>query len=439
MKKMLCIVLALMLALSCAACGSGESEKTTITFWATPVLPDEADMQAFVDEFEATHENIDVEFEFQTWEGIPEKLQIALSTGDTPDVYLDGAARTASLPSLGVLAPVDDVMSQFDDWYEGVMSFGVVDGTHYLVPASQMGASFVSVNVTLAKELGIYEMLPEDRISWDIHDFYAFCKAATEAGAEKGIKGTCLYAGSSTSDDILYSLMLSNGGSIIDRETNTCVANSAECVEVIEVLGNIVKDGYCVDGATMLTGSDTGTPFYNQQFVVILNGNAPAQLLEFAKMKEEGYIDEIPEIRTYGVPTAEGAVMDSACWGANGIAVFDNGDEAKIEASKEFVKFLMEKVEFSEKVWAEAPNYYPSRDNGAEFTSDNEMVAEEVLFRQELTVDYADFDFGILDSYWPEVRNYFYPELQAVFSGEKTAQEAMDSFAANVNAVLANQ
>ena len=318
-------------------------------------------------------------------------------------------------------------------------SFGVIDGTHYLIPASQMGASFLSVNVTLAKELGIYDLLPADRISWDIHDFYAFCKAATEAGADRGIKGTMLYAGSSTSDDILYSLMLSNGGSIIDKTSNTCVANSPECVEVIQVLGDIVKNGYCIDGATMITGSDTGTPFYNQQYVAILNGNAPAQLLEFTKMKEEGYIDEIPEIRTYGVPTADGVKMDSACWGANGLAIFDNDDEAKIAASKEFVKFLMEKVEFSEKVWAEAPNYYPSRDNGAVFNNDNEMVKEEVLFRQELTVDYADFDFGILDNYWPQVRNHFYPELQAVYSGQKTAQQAMDSFVENVNKVLADQ
>ena len=103
------------------------------------------------------------------------------------------------------------------------------------------------------------------------------------------------------------------------------------------------------------------------------------------------------------------------------------------------IKFLMEKVEFSEKVWAEAPNYYPSRDNGAVFNNDNEMVKEEVLFRQELTVDYADFDFGILDNYWPQVRNHFYPELQAVYSGQKTAQQAMDSFVENVNKVLADQ
>ena len=436
MKKLICLVLVLTLALSMAACGG--SKKTTITFWSTPILP-EAELQAFVDEFEAANENIDVELEFQTWEGIPEKLQIALTSGDTPDVYFDGAARTASLPALDVLVPVDDIMGKFNDWNESVMSFGVKDGTHYLIPASQMGASFVTVNVSLAKELGIYDLLPEDRISWTIHDFYNFCKAATENGADRGIKGVVLYAGSSTSDDILYSFMLSNGGQIIDKENNVCVANSPECVEAVEVLGNIVKDGYAIDGAAMLTGADTGTPFYNSQCVVVINSAAPNVMTEMQKMVDEGYLDTLPEIATYGVPTAEGLQMDSACWGANGIAIFDNDDEAKAEAAKAFVTFLMEKVEFSEAVWKAVPNYYPSRNNGAKFNSDNEAMKAEVLYRQELTAKYADFDFGILDNYWPEVRNYFYPELQAVYSGQKTAQEAMDSFAAHVNEILANQ
>lgn len=438
MKKWLAFIVTMLMLVSMSACGKKDND-LAITFWMTPVMKEESSMQGFIDAFERENPGIRVELAYQTWEGIANKLQIALSTGDTPDVYLDGAARTAMLPSLGVLVPVDDIMASFDDWYPSVLSFGKLNGTHYLMPASQMGASFLSVNVTLAKELGVYDLLPEDRKSWNIQDFYAFCKAATEAGKAGDIKGTMLYAGSSTSDDILYSLMMSNGGTIIDFETNTCTANSPACVEVIEILGNIVKEGYCLDGATIQTGSDTGTPFYNQQYVAILNSNAPAILQEFEKMKAEGYIDAVPEIRTYGVPTGEGCETVSACWGANGIAIFNNQDEAKITAAKKFVTFLMEQKAFTETVWQEQPNYYPSRNNGAEFISDSPMVKEEVIFRQELTNECADYDFGILESYWSEVRSCFYPELQSVFSGEKTAQQAMDDFAANVNRILADQ
>lgn len=436
MKKLLCVLLVLVMAMSFVACAPADSDEVTITFWTTPVLPDEATMQGFVDAFEKANPNINVELEYQTWEGIAEKLQIALSTDATPDVYLDGAARTAGLPALGVLAPVDDVFNSFNDWNDSVKNFGVIDGTHYLIPATQIGACSLTVNVTLAKELGVYDMLPEDRMTWTLQDFYDFVEACTKAGADKGIKGTCLYAGSQTSDDITYSLMLSNGGLIIDKENNVCVANSAACVEAIEILGNIVKNGYCLDGAALLDDSGTLTPFYNGQYVVALNMQSPNALVELENMKKEGYIDEVPDIRAYGIPTAEGKTMSSACWGANGLAIFDNKDEAKVNASKEFVKFLMGNKDFIEAVWNAVPNYSPSRNCGAKFTAENPAVAEETEFRQQLTAKYANFEFGIIDSYWSEVRSYFYPELQAVYSGTKTAQDAMDSFAANVDKVL---
>ena len=436
MKKLLCLVLALVLCLSMIACGG--SKKTTITFWSVPVI-EEALMQEFVDEFNASQEDVEVVLEFQTWDGIANKLQIALTGGDTPDIYLDGAARTAGLPALDVLAPVDDVFNSFTDWSPSVTSFGVLDGTHYLIPATQIGTSSLTVNVTLAKELGVYDLLPEDRMSWNLNDFYEFCKAATEAGADKGIKGTCLYAGSSTSDDAYYSFLLSNGGLVIDKENNVSVANSAACVEAIEVLGKIATEGYCLDGAALLDSTNTSTPFYNGQYVLAINTQAPDVLVELGKMKEEGYIDEIPEIRTYGFPHPDGAEMNSACWGANGLAIFKNEDEKVVEASKAFAKYLMGNIDFIETVWAQAPNYSPSRDCGATFEADNPMIAEEAAFRQQLTSKYANFGFGILDSYWSEVRNNFYPELQALYSGEKTAQEAMDSFAAKVDAILANQ
>jgi len=50
MKKLICVALALILALSCVACGGAKEEKTTITFWSVPIVPQEEDIQAFVDE-----------------------------------------------------------------------------------------------------------------------------------------------------------------------------------------------------------------------------------------------------------------------------------------------------------------------------------------------------------------------------------------------------
>lgn len=444
--KTISLVLALVFVLSMALTGCGSKAgddsdlKTSITVWATPLCGDfeEVFNEQFLPKFQEAYPGVDVELEMLTWEGVADKLQMALTTNTTPDVYIDGTARTAALPALGVLEPVDDIMAAYDDWYESVTSIGVVDGTHYLVPATTIAASRLDINVDLAKELGVYDMLPEDKMSWDIRDMYNFIEAAAKAGADKDVAGTYLYAGSSTSDDILYSLMLSNGGQIIDFDTMTCVANSPECVEVVQVLGDIVKNGYAMPGATMLTGGDANTPFMNGKYVLSLNMAASAMMGGMQDMVNEGYREKVDECANYGVPHAEGMDMVCTSWGANCFAVFTNdGDQDKITASKELVKMFVGDNDISSAIWQGSPTYTPVRDCGITYSNDDKTIEAAVNEHAQWSGQYANSSFGMLESYWSEIRNYFYPELQAVYSGEKTAQEAMDSFVANVNTVLA--
>lgn len=440
LTKVTALLLLAAMILGLAGCGAKKGLDTSITVWAAPIdgleeiLNDEV-----IPAFQEKYPDVDVEVEMMTWEGVASKLQTALATGTTPDVYIDGTARTAMLPAQNVLEPVDDIIAQHSDWFDAVMGIGVMDGKHYLVPASTIACSAINVNYTLAKELGVADMLPEDRTSWDIHDLYDFVEAAANAGKDKNVYGTYLYAASSTSDDIIYSLMLSNGGEIIDFDTMTCVANSPECVEVVEVLGNIVKNGYAMPGAATLNGPDAATPFLNRQCVLSFNMAAAGMRVSQQEMVDQGYLDELDLFYTYGVPTPEGKSMRSASWGANCFAIFTNdGDKDKIAASKALVSEYVDNENASRKLWEKTPTYTPVRDNGVEYASEDEALQKEVVLRADWSGAYGDSSFGILESYWAEIRNCFYPEMQAVYTGEKTAQEAMDSFVANANEVLAN-
>lgn len=439
MKKLVCLLLTVALVFGCAGCQGKENEKTTLTVWAVPLYDgfEEEITNTFIPAFEEKYPNIEINLEMQTWEGIGDKLQMAHQSGDYPDVYIDGTARCAALPGMGVLEPVDDIYEELGDWSNAVSNIGVVDGVHYLIPETAMSASSLSVNMDLARELGVDNLLPEDHISWDIHDMYEFVKAAAEAGADQGIQGIFLYAGSSTSDDVLYSLLMSNGGSIIDKETMTCTANSPECVEVVQVLGDIVQNGYAVPGATMLTGGDASTMFLNQNYVLALNASSTGLITSFEGMVTEGYLDKVPDVQCFGIPHADGIDMESACWGANTFAIFKNEDQTVVDAAKTMVKEFVAMDDMIGAIWNGAPDYPPARSTSATFNSNNELMVDAVNMTQEITSNYANSDFGILETYWPEVRNCFYPELQAVYNGDKTAQEAMDSFVLNVNEVLA--
>ena len=425
-------------ASTASASGSVNDLSAEITVWAVPLTDDfeEEFNDEFLPKFQEQYPNVEVNLEMQTWEGVNEKLQTALSTGDYPDVYIDGAARTASLPSKGVLEEVDDVFNSFDDWNSNLTNAGVVDGHHYLIPITAITASRLNVNMTLAKELGVDNLVPEDHMTWTIDDFANFVKKAAEAGKEKGIYGTYLYAGSSTSDDIIYSMMMSNGATIIDKDTMTCKANSPEAVEVIQTLGDLVKDGYTTPGAATLQGGDAVQAMANRQVVLCINQAASAIMRNQLEMVDQGYMDKIDDMIDVGIPHPADGKMVAASWGANFAAIFKNNDKDKVAASKAFVKALAGDEEMSSTIWKESPTYSPARQNGVTYKNDNKQIEDSVNTEAEWTAEYGNSDFGMLEPYWPQVRDAFYPELQAVYTGEKTAQEAMDSFAKNVDKIL---
>jgi len=99
----------------------------------------------------------------------------------------------------------------------------------------------------------------------------------------------------------------------------------------------------------------------------------------------------------------------------------------------------MDTPEMALSIWNYTPTYTPVRDIGLVYENKNGLIASEVALRAEWSGKYSNSSFGILESFWPQVRVCFYPELQAVYAGTKTPQEAMDSFKANVDKILAAQ
>jgi len=443
LRKLISLTLsALVLLLMCSdAVASDANIKASISFWFTPLTNTmEQDVEEILlPKFHESYPNVDVEYQLIPWEGVTEKMEIAMSTGTTPDVFLDGTARTAKLPTSGLVEDVSDVIADFDDWYDAVLAIGQIDGKHYLVPATTIACSALAVNVTLAKELGVYDLLPEDRESWTFEQLYNFIEAASVAGKDKGIYGTTLYAGSQTSDDIMYTLMLSNGGKILSDDRSECLANSPECVRIVEMLKKINDNGYCVPGAASMESDSTF--FLSEKAVLAFNTAAANTMIQMEESFRDGLIGRVPEILNYAVPTVDGKPgMNSASWGANCFAVFTNGNDAQtIAAAKVFVKTFMDTPEMALAIWNYAPTYTPVRDIGLVYTNENALIASEVALRAEWSGKYSNSTFGILESYWPQVRTCFYPELQAVYAGTKTPQEAMDSFKANVDKILAGR
>jgi multiple sugar transport system substrate-binding protein len=428
-------------AASSPAAQSGTDLKAELTLWSMPLT---TDMETrLTDEliagFNKQYPNVKVNLEMLTWESGPEKLQIALGTGTTPDLYIDGTARTAALPSKNVLADVSDVIAKYQDkYYPSLLNIGKLDGKNYILPIMSMCAMSMGVNVDLAKELGTYDMLPKDKKSWTFDDFYKFCKATTEAGKAKKVYALALYAGSQSSDIAYYSTIMSAGGKILSDDHKSCVANSPEGVKAIEILGKLVTENLVAPGAATLKDEDTDALFYNSKTVIDYSGSPIYLQTTVKQMAQEGSIKKGFTVEPYMYPSADGKTYKTASWGANTMVLFKNKEDAtKIQAGKAFMDYYLSNTDFQLKLCAGAGNTpifqglkVPLDD--PEVKTINDQVAE-------WTGAYADSSFGILEPFWIQCRSKFYPEMQGLYSGKKTAQQVLDNYKAAVDAVIAAQ
>lgn len=438
MKKFLAMLTALVLI---AALGTTALAETEVTIWTPDIVGGDylTALRELADRFETENEGVTITIEELNFDGIGEKLESAMMTGTTPDIYIDGTARTAKLPSTGLTADVSDVIGALDGWNEGAVQIGEVDGAYYLVPITLMPSTILTVNVSLAKQYGVYDLLPEDRVSWDWPQFMAFLEACGEKALADGVYPIALYAGSQSSDIAYYTMLLSAGAEILNADHTAAAVNTPAAVQAMAYLKEMQDKGLVYPGVAEMKDQDVSGLFLNGKVIVDLTCNGGLGALPaFQKAVDEGVLTEVPEIQGYAWPTLDGSASKCATWGANCAAIFENdGDAGKIEAAKGFLKAMVSDEAFNEVLWSASLNYGPARETGVQLTIEDEQITRE-LEMKSVFAQYNDSAFGILESYWGEIRQYFYPEMQSMILGSKTPEEAIQGFEAGVNDVLSH-
>lgn len=438
MKKFLAMLTALVLI---AALGTAALAETDVTIWTPDIVGGDylTALRELADRFETENEGVTITIEELNFDGIGEKLESAMMTGTTPDIYIDGTARTAKLPSTGLTADVSDVIGALDGWNEGAVQIGEVDGAYYLVPITLMPSTILTVNVSLAKQYGVYDLLPEDRVSWDWPQFMAFLEACGEKSLADGVYPIALYAGSQSSDIAYYTMLLSAGAEILNADHTAAAVNTPAAVQAMAYLKEMQDKGLVYPGVAEMKDQDVSGLFLNGKVIVDLTCNGGLGALPaFQKAVDEGVLTEVPEIQGYAWPTLDGSASRCATWGANCAAIFENdGDAGKIEAAKGFLKAMVSDEAFNEVLWSASLNYGPARETGVQLTIEDEQITRE-LEMKSVFAQYNDSAFGILESYWGEIRQYFYPEMQSMILGSKTPEEAIQGFEAGVNDVLSH-
>lgn len=411
---------------------------TEITFWYMPLYEgfDERMSQELAAEVEEKY-GIILNTEVLTWDAGPEKVTVAMATGATPDLYLDTYSRIAPAIQGDLSADLSDLAEEIGpSLYEGVLETGNLNGIQGYIPMNLSQGYNITVNVSLAKELGIYELLPEDKVHWSYDQFLEFCKAAREKGKADNIYATQLFAGSKSSDSVYYSFMMSAGTDILNEEHTAMAVDGEKASAALELFKTMIDEDLVPAGAATTVDNDIRPNWYSQKLVSMFVSTGIGEAVNVKNQIDSGDIEAF-DVDIYEIPTPDGTADPSVMsWGSTGFTVFKNSnEEEKIQAAKLVIKTFLENQDLNEEVCVQTGNSTVLKELSIDYGDEtlNELAGRAA----ESTALYSDSSMGVLEPWWSDFRDTFYVQLQSYFTGEKTVQEALTDWETTGNQVIA--
>ncbi|HFI0912744.1 ABC transporter substrate-binding protein [Streptococcus suis] len=434
MKKIIHSLLAGVTVLSLAACGSSNSTaektadssasgKTEITWWAFPVFTQENTEdgvgtyeQKIIAAFEEANPDITVKLETIDFTSGPEKITTAIEAGTAPDVLFDAPGRIITYGKNGKLAELNDLFT--DEFVKDVNNDNIIQAskagdTAYMYPLSS-APFYMAFNKAMLKDAGVLDLVKD---GWTTDDFEKVIKALKDKGYNPGSLFSNGQGGDQGTRAFLANLY---SGSITDEGVTKYTTDSEQMIKALDKAAGWIKDGYMMNGSQYAGGDDIQNFANGQTSYTILWGPAQngiqGQLLEASKVE----VLEVPFPSEDGKAALEYLV--------NGFAVFNNGDEARVAASKKFIQFIADDKEWGPKNVVRT-GAFPVR------TSFGALYDDERMAMIDKWTGYYSPYYNTIDGF-AEMRTLWFPMLQAVSNGEKEAAAALKEFTEQANATI---
>lgn len=442
--SVLLVVMALVLSLFLTACsqdtakeseGGKDTDKNPsnekqveITWWNFPnfqALDGEVGKyeKEIIAAFNEKNPDIKVKLEMLTFEGGPEKLNVAIATNTAPDMIYDAPGRIIDWGKKGLLAPLNDMMPDDvkNDISPALMKQSMVGDQVYMYPFNT-GPFMMAVNKTLFEDIGELDLLPLDRPdrTWTVAEYEKALHAVKEKAP--GIIPSGFYAKSVAGDQGTRGYITNLGTSRFLNEDYSAVAiNSESGIKGLEWVVQASRDGLVAPGAASLDAGDHNDLFLQGKMAFAINYSAVLKSL-FAPNKTEDFEDVL---LPYPTPDGSDPKLEPFL---GGLAVFNNDDDKKAEAAKKLVDFIVNDPEWGEKNLIQtgglsARNSVTGLYEGSEYEY-SELARKFITDPPTIADGYA------------EVRTFWFPALQEAILETKSAKEALDEFAEKSNAAI---
>ena len=407
MKRFLALLLAAMMVLSLAACGStSSSTPATVADDSTGTDAPAADTTSgdaidinviaaeygqntkqwwadFQDEFNSTYDNINLTVEVVSWNDIYTVVNTRVSNNQAPDilnidVFADYQADDLLLPAKDYIS--DETYAKF---YEAFLDQSVVDGTVWAVPdLASARAMYYNVDILEAAEA-------EVPTTWD--ELIETCKKIQAYDSSIYPWGIDMTTDEGQAAFAYY--IWNNGGDFTDADGNWTL-NSAENVEAIEFAISLVNDGYTNSDPANDTRYNLQDMLGTGKVAMMIGPNSIPTYIADGGNEINYAFAAIPT--NGGNASVSAGVMDR-------FMCFDNGHSAeKIEAIKTFFDFFYDDARYSD--WVLMEGFLPATKAGGEIvaSSDPAMapwveIVGSCKFYPTAKAEWADVKQGVID------------------------------------------
>lgn len=441
MKKKLIKALSMMLISSLAitsfvGCGKKEEAKAdkdvTLEVWLTPQWkgfngPNDpnADYDSFykhvAEEYTKKHPNVKVNVQVVSAAERDEKLNVNLSAGKQPDIFFEATFAMKDFAHRGALVPLDDIIDDQSksDIAQGIWDSCKVGGKTFFYPFTQ-SPCFLGINADIFKKAGAEKFLPQEGTigTWSIDEFEQALKAISTVD---GIYPLSLYAGSTEADTWNNIYLRMFGGKFFNEDNTKITINSPEGVKALEFLKKLSDEKLTQPSVGSTKSGDALNMFKNGKIGVNFINHALGNMIK-ADM-DAGKLNKF-DIRYVNIPGLNQPMNFSYVQGS---AVFDTGDDTRIKYAKDFVKFYSTEADCT----ISSKNLVPVRKSVVEKVKNETPIFTEYEKNSKYLVEFT----GGIPGY-VEMRNLLFPQLQSVFTGQKTPQQALDDFASQGNKAL---
>lgn len=444
MKKPLALLLAAGMTLGLAACGNGSqgnsespapggetggssSGAVELNLWSFNVggFAEASNWEPIIAAFNEQNPDIKVTVTPINYQDGDQKLTSAITAGTGPDIIFEGPERiVGNYAREGLMVDLSDLWETGgSDIAEGISSVSQLDGTYYMYPLS-VAAHCMAINYEAFEAAGALQYIDEETRTWTTDNFVKAMEAVRDAAAAGTININTpgiIYCGAQGGDQGTRALVNNLYSDYFVNEDGTAyTANSENNVKALKLLQDMVNNGSMSANASF-AAADELQAFANQTCAVSFCWNYANYTQYAAQTQFTPFAMAFPS--DDGKPELEMA-------GPYGFGVFNNKDEAKIEAAKKFVQFVCDDQTVGVEA-VKATGFFPVHsDWGDVYTGDADAETRAPF---ALMSDYLGRYYNLTGG-WTEQRGYWWPMLTEIMTTGADVQTAADKYAAQANA-----